>query len=53
MVSWKNSKGMLGAVVLCGVVWFAHPAQDRVNKLEERPLISIDTMKSRANKESF
>lgn len=36
MVSWKNSKGVLGAVVLCGVVWFAHPAQDRVNKLEEQ-----------------
>lgn len=36
MVSWKNSKGVLGAVVLCGVVWFAHPAQDRVNELEEQ-----------------
>ena len=35
MVSWK-SKGVLGAVVLCGVVWFAHPAQDRVNELEEQ-----------------
>ncbi|MEK5079017.1 hypothetical protein MKX73_08780 [Solibacillus sp. FSL W7-1436] len=35
MVSWK-SKGVLGAVFLCGVVWFAHPAQDRVNELEEQ-----------------
>src|SRR5690606_15606810 len=35
LVSWK-SKGVLGAVFLCGVVRFAHPAQDRVNELEEQ-----------------
>lgn len=36
MVNWKNSKGVLAAVVLCGVVWFAHPAQERVNELEDQ-----------------
>lgn len=34
MVDWKKNKGVLGAVVLCGVIWFAHPAQVQVNELE-------------------
>lgn len=34
MVNWKKSKGVLGAVVLCGVIWFAHLAQVQVNELE-------------------
>ncbi|MFL0583179.1 hypothetical protein ACH0B6_11430 [Solibacillus silvestris] len=34
MVNWKKNKGVLGAAVLCGVIWFAHPAQEQVNELE-------------------
>ncbi|MBM7665515.1 hypothetical protein JOC25_001990 [Solibacillus kalamii] len=34
MVDWEKNKGVLGAVVLCGVIWFAHPAQVQVNELE-------------------
>ena len=34
MVNWKKRKGVLGVAVICGVIWFAHPAKEQVSELE-------------------